>query len=93
MGPGARVLDIGGGWGAFVEHGGQRGLHVTSLTISEESRAVRPGVSSTSSTAVRVRREHFFAHRPDEPYDAIVNLGVTEHLPDYAATLAAYRRC
>ena len=38
-----------------------------------------------------IRREHFFAHRPDQPYDAIVNLGVTEHLPDYARTLAAYR--
>jgi cyclopropane-fatty-acyl-phospholipid synthase len=39
-----------------------------------------------------VRLEHFLEHRADEPYDAIVNLGVTEHLPDYAASLAQYRR-
>jgi cyclopropane-fatty-acyl-phospholipid synthase len=91
VGPGARVLDIGGGWGAFVEYGGQRGLHVTSLTISEASRTFVQGIIDDQGLPCEIRREHFFAHRPDEPYDAIVNLGVTEHLPDYARTLAAYR--
>ncbi|MGB5835206.1 MAG: class I SAM-dependent methyltransferase [Thiohalocapsa sp.] len=32
--PGGRVLDVGGGWGTFTEHAGQRGIDVTSLTIS-----------------------------------------------------------
>ena len=91
VGPGARVLDIGGGWGAFVEYGGQRGLHVTSLTISEASRRFVQGIIDDQGLPCEIRREHFFAHRPDRPYDAIVNLGVTEHLPDYARTLAAYR--
>jgi cyclopropane-fatty-acyl-phospholipid synthase len=91
VGPGARVLDIGGGWGAFVEYGGQHGLHVTSLTISEESRAFVQRLIDEQGLPCEIRREHFFAHRPDEPYDAIVNLGVTEHLPDYARTLASYR--
>lgn len=35
--PGARVLDVGGGWGTFTEHARRRGIHVTSLTISRES--------------------------------------------------------
>ena len=35
-------------------------------------------------------REHFLTYRSAEPYDAIVNLGVTEHLPDYRASLARY---
>jgi cyclopropane-fatty-acyl-phospholipid synthase len=91
VGPGARVLDIGGGWGAFVEYGGQHGLNVTSLTISEESRRFVQGIIDEQGLPCEIRREHFFAHRPDRPYDAIVNLGVTEHLPDYARTLAAYR--
>ncbi len=91
VGPGARVLDIGGGWGAFVEYGGQHGLHVTSLTISEASRAFVQGIIDEQGLPCEIRREHFFAHRPEAPYDAIVNLGVTEHLPDYARTLAAYR--
>jgi cyclopropane-fatty-acyl-phospholipid synthase len=88
---GDRVLDIGGGWGAFVEYGGQHGLHVTSLTISEESRAFVQGIIDEQDLPCEIRREHFFAHRTSEPYDAIVNLGVTEHLPDYPRTLAAYQ--
>jgi cyclopropane-fatty-acyl-phospholipid synthase len=88
---GDRVLDIGGGWGAFVEYGGQRGLRVTSLTISEESRMFVQRIIDEQGLPCEIRREHFFAHRPDEPYDAIVNLGVTEHLPDYPRTLAAYQ--
>lgn len=35
--PGDRVLDVGGGWGSFTEHAGRRGIHVTSLTISQQS--------------------------------------------------------
>jgi cyclopropane-fatty-acyl-phospholipid synthase len=87
---GDRVLDIGAGWGAFVEYGGQRGLHVTSLTISEASRAFVQRLIDEQGLPCEIRREHFFAHEPDEPYDAIVNLGVTEHLPDYPRTLAKY---
>jgi len=40
----------------------------------------------------RVIREHFLEFAPGERFDAIVNLGVTEHLPDYEATLAQYER-
>lgn len=87
---GDRVLDIGGGWGAFVEHGGQHGLRVTSLTISEASRRFVQDIIDTQSLPCEIRREHLFDHRPEAPYDAIVNLGVTEHLPDYPRTLAKY---
>ena len=38
-----------------------------------------------------VRYEHLHEHKPDKPYDAIVVLGVTEHLPDYPRSLALYR--
>lgn len=89
--PGDRVLDIGAGWGAFTEYGGQRGLRVTSLTISEESRSYVAGLIAKQELPCEVRREHFFAHRPAQPYDAIVNLGVTEHLPDYPRTLERYQ--
>jgi cyclopropane-fatty-acyl-phospholipid synthase len=50
------------------------------------------GIIDDQGLPCEIRREHFFAHRPDEPYDAIVNLGVTEHLPDYRRTLAQYGR-
>jgi cyclopropane-fatty-acyl-phospholipid synthase len=90
--PGARVLDVGGGWGAFTEHGGRRGLHVTSLTISKASEQFIQGIIDNQSLPCRVLRQHLMEHESPEPYDGIVNLGVTEHLPDYPATLKAYQR-
>jgi cyclopropane-fatty-acyl-phospholipid synthase len=90
--PGSRVLDIGAGWGAFTEHAGKRGIRVTSLTISVESERYVNDLIRSQSLPCRVILEHFLEYRSDEPYDAIVNLGVTEHLPDYAATLAQYER-
>lgn len=88
--PGDRVLDIGGGWGAFTEHAGKRGVHVTSLTISRASEAFLRALIEREGLPCRVLREHFFEHTAAQPYDAIVNLGVTEHLPDYRASLKKY---
>jgi cyclopropane-fatty-acyl-phospholipid synthase len=88
--PGDRVLDIGGGWGAMTEFGGRRGIRVTSLTISRASEDFIRALLERERLPSRVQREHLMEHVPDEPYDAIVNAGVTEHLPDYAGTLAKY---
>src|SRR6266516_4590650 len=92
MRPGMRVLDIGAGWGAFTAHAGRQGIQVTSLTISAESERYVRDLIAREHLPCQVLLEHFLEHTTDEPYDAIVNLGVTEHLPDYAATLAQYRR-
>jgi cyclopropane-fatty-acyl-phospholipid synthase len=89
--PGDRLLDIGGGWGAMTEHAGRLGIHVTSLTISRASEDFIRGLIDREGLPCRVVREHLMEHTPDEPYDAIVNLGVTEHLPDYPATLKKYQ--
>lgn len=90
--PGDRILDIGGGWGAMTEYAGKRGIRVTSITISEVSRSFITRLIEREALPCEVRMEHFFEHAPEQPYDAIVNLGVTEHLPDYARTLAHYDR-
>lgn len=89
--PGDRVLDIGTGWGAFVEHAGRKGIRVTGLTISKQSEKFVTDLISKENLPCEVLREHFFEHTTDQPYDAIVNCGVTEHLPDYRKTLAKYR--
>ncbi|HEX2204723.1 MAG TPA: class I SAM-dependent methyltransferase [Longimicrobium sp.] len=89
--PGDRVLDVGGGWGAFTEYGGKQDVRVTSLTISPESERFLNGMIERERLPCEVRREHLFAHQPAEKYDAIVVLGVTEHLPDYPGTLKKYR--
>lgn len=87
---GDRVLDVGGGWGAWTQFAGERGARVTSLTISQASERFINGLIGSRDLPCRVVREHLFAHQPGEKYDAIVNLGVTEHLPDYRATLRQY---
>ena len=89
---GWRVLDIGAGWGAFTQHAGRMGVRVTSLTISKESHAYVSDLIKRESLPCQVLLEHFLEHKSAEPYDAIVNLGVTEHLPDYTATLRQYQR-
>lgn len=88
--PGDRVLDIGGGWGAMTQHAGRRGVRITSLTISEPSAAYLRELVAREQLPCTVRLEHFLEHVPDAPYDGIVNLGVTEHLPNYKATLRKY---
>jgi cyclopropane-fatty-acyl-phospholipid synthase len=90
--PGMRVLDIGAGWGAFTEFAGKRGARVSSLTISKESESFCSELIRRENLPCEVIREHFLEYKSGERYDAIVNLGVTEHLPDYPATLAQYAR-
>ncbi len=91
--PGQRVLDIGGGWGSFLQFAGEQGVHVTSLTISDESEAFMRELIRRRGLPGEVVKEHFLEYRPQRRFDAIVNLGVTEHLPDYRRTLAQYQRC
>lgn len=92
LGPGSRVLDVGAGWGSFVGYAGRRGIEVTGLTISSASRGYVAGVIDSENLPCTVLEEHLFEHRPRKPYDAVVVLGVTEHLPDYPATLREFQR-
>jgi cyclopropane-fatty-acyl-phospholipid synthase len=96
--PGQRVLDIGGGWGSFLEFAGAQGVRVTSITISDASeRWMKELIARRGLEGCEVVKEHFLEYRPPHKagagrFDAIVNLGVTEHLPDYRRTLAQYER-
>jgi cyclopropane-fatty-acyl-phospholipid synthase len=89
--PGDHVLEVGGGWGAFLEYAGKRGIKVTALTLAEESEAYLNGLINRENLPATVIRRHFLGYDGGgERYDAIVNMGVTEHLPDYRATLRKY---
>ena len=92
--PGSHVLDIGGGWGAFERFAGPRGVNSTMLTISHEQYAYLDAWCRGHDLPCRLRvvRESIFAYEPSERYDAIVLLGVMEHLPDYQKLFARFAR-
>ena len=88
--PGDRVLEIGPGWGAWFEYAAQRGVKSTGLTISKESadylrrRAAQLGQDWTVIDC------DFLAYDTAEKYDAIVIMGVIEHLPQYDKVLRKF---
>ena len=89
---GDRVLDVGGGWGSFTEHAGRRGIQVTALTISDQSEQFLKDLIQRLQLPARVLNRDFLLYDSREPYDAIVILGVMEHLPDYPAVLRRLQR-
>jgi cyclopropane-fatty-acyl-phospholipid synthase len=90
--PGWRVLDIDAGWGAFTEYAGSRGVHVDSLTPCPNSEGFVRELIRRRKLSCSVRREHFLSYQTEGQYDAIVNLGATQHCPDYQATLRQYQK-
>src|SRR6187401_3009086 len=83
--PGDHVLEVGGGWGAFTEYAAKRDIEVTTLTLAEESEAYLNELIAKEDLPARVVRQHVLHYSAPTRYDAIVNMGVTEHLPDYRA--------
>jgi cyclopropane-fatty-acyl-phospholipid synthase len=92
MKPGNRVLDVGGGWGSFTEYASRRGIEVTTLTISSHSEEYLTGLIQRLQLPCRVVNQDFLEYTSPDPYDAIVILGVMEHLPDYPAVLQQFQR-
>jgi len=90
--PGDQVLDVGGGWGTFTEHAGRQGVHVTSLTISPRSEQFIADLIQRHQLPCQVLYQDFFGHVSPKPYDAIVILGVMEHLSDYPAVVRQFQK-
>jgi cyclopropane-fatty-acyl-phospholipid synthase len=90
--PGDCVLDVGCGWGSFMEHACQLGIKVTGLTISHQSEKFVQALIDRLQLPARVLNQDFLRHEATESYDAIVILGVMEHLPDYPTVLQRIMR-
>ncbi len=90
--PGDRVLDVGGGWGTFTEHAGMKGIQVTSLTISHKSEQFITDLIHRLQLPCKVVYQDFFEYTTAEPYDAIVILGVMEHLSDYSTVIRQFQQ-
>lgn len=81
--PGDRVLDVGGGWGSFVEYAGKQGIEVTAITLARQSEAYLKDLIKRLQIPCEVIFGDFCRYESAKPYDAIVILGVIEHLPNY----------
>lgn len=90
--PGDRVLDVGGGWGTFTEYAGKQGIEVTSLTLSHQSLHFLTELIHRLNLPCQALYQDFFEHVSSEPYDAIVILGVMEHLADYRAVMRQFQK-
>ncbi|SDX72081.1 cyclopropane-fatty-acyl-phospholipid synthase [Modestobacter sp. DSM 44400] len=97
--PGARLLDVGCGWGSMAIHAAQRyGVTVVGITLSEEqARMARKRVAEAGLTdKVDIRVQDYRAV-DDGPFDAISSIGMAEHvgraqMPEYVARLTALLR-
>ncbi|VVE01257.1 cyclopropane-fatty-acyl-phospholipid synthase [Pandoraea pneumonica] len=93
--PGARVLEIGCGWGGFAVHAARQGIHVQGVTISQaqyeiaQQRIAQEGLGAFAEIALMDYRDL------QGEFDAVVSIEMFEAVgesfwPTYFATL---KRC
>ena len=90
IGKGTRVLEIGPGWGAFAGHALQAGARFTGITNSEVSQTYLRGKLANFGDNFDIELTDFYEYQPKEKFDAIVIMGVIEHLPDYERVLKKF---
>lgn len=90
--PGMRVLDIGCGWGSFMQFAAERyGVECVGVTVSAEQAAL--GRQRCAGLPVEFRLADY--RTLDEPFDRIVSLGMFEHVgqKNHDTYMAVLRRC
>ncbi|MGH6866794.1 MAG: class I SAM-dependent methyltransferase [Methyloceanibacter sp.] len=92
LGPGKRVLEIGPGWGAFAGHALQAGVHFTGITNSEVSQSFLRSKLANFGDQFDILLTDFYDFEPKERFDAVVIMGVIEHLPNYERVLKKFYR-
>ena len=85
-----RVLEIGPGWGAFAGHALKSGVRFTGITNSEVSQSYLKGKLANFGDRFDILLTDFYDYEPKEKFDAIVIMGVIEHLPDYERVLKKF---
>ena len=78
LGPDKTVLDIGSGWGSFLDVAHRRGIrHGTGITLStaQVEWARERGLSNVDFELV-----DYAEYEPEEPFDALVSIEMIDHL-------------
>ncbi|GGZ71370.1 class I SAM-dependent methyltransferase [Streptomyces bluensis] len=80
--PGARLLDVGCGWGSMAIHAAREyGVHAVGVTLSQEQAAyARKRVAEAGLTDRVEIRVQDYRDVTDGPFDAISSIGMAEHV-------------
>jgi cyclopropane-fatty-acyl-phospholipid synthase len=81
LGRGSRVLDMGCGWGSFLEYAGARGVAVHGITISRTQYEYVGDLIRKQRLPCTVELVDFLDYRPERAFDAAVFMGSLEHMP------------
>lgn len=88
--PGDHILEIGPGWGAWFEYASKRGVKCTGITISQASKDYLDGRARELGYDWEILIADLLEYKVAKKYDAIVIMGVIEHLPQYDKVLAKF---
>jgi cyclopropane-fatty-acyl-phospholipid synthase len=88
--PGDHILEIGPGWGAWFEYASRRGVKCTGISISQVSIDYLNGRAKELGFDWELILADLLEYKTDRKYDAIVIMGVIEHLPNYRAVLEKF---
>jgi cyclopropane-fatty-acyl-phospholipid synthase len=83
LGPGSHILEIGPGWGAFSEYVSKRGVRLTAVTNSIKSHEYMTDLGRRLGHDWEIVFSDFLEYQSPRRYDAVVLMGIMEHLPDY----------
>jgi cyclopropane-fatty-acyl-phospholipid synthase len=89
---GDHILEIGPGWGAWFEYASKRGVKCTGITISQTSIDYLNGRAKKLGHDWELINADLLAYETDRKYDAIVIMGVIEHLPQYKKVLDRFAK-
>ena len=88
--PGDHILEIGPGWGAWFDYASARGIKCSGLTISSESRDYLERRAKELGYEWEIIMCDLLQYETDRKYDAIVIMGVIQHLPQYQLVLEKF---
>lgn len=90
--PGMRVLDIGCGWGSFMQYAAEHyGVECVGITVSEEQ--VRLGTERCQGLPVTFRLQDY--REVSDVFDRVVSIGMFEHVgrKNHRTFLEVVNRC
>lgn len=88
--PGDHILEVGPGWGAWFEYASARRVKCTGISISRVSLDYLNKRAKELGRDWELIESDLFEYESACKYDAIVIMGVIEHLPNYLRVLQKF---